>query len=505
MDGSAFLHPLPVCPDGSPNFSLRALRRWLDELPVAHLGSTSGSLYEALQASNTLGLTPNQRLMMLETVKPALGFAVRRLRRRYDFTGRGLAPLTEQVHEFVDALLEEVARGYAQVIRDLVAAPKPEPQRLALSCQRAIRVLTVRLLERYRLYRTSPDGVWRDLHNLYAVAAEHGIQSRRVSEDGVTCRGRCSPGRAYRQALLLGAIDPYRISRQELDPLFGALKPLARLTHLRSTPPSAGSCYWVAPPQDIGPGRLAPPSRNAPALWLDCSKLQVVRPTALAATASDHAVDPGLLAQVQRHIGRWRGSQRRRPGREQRLAVGAGLGHIAELVAPSEVPPEDAVQSGVLVDFDTAGCCLRLTRPSGLRIGELVAFRAADQQTRQLEWQVAFVRRLLRQRDGLLIGVERLGTAAAAVQIVLDAGLTEETAQALWIKTGDTAALAVPQLNFLSDTTLLLQTQRERMTVSLKRELARTGCCQLFTTARAGHDPGETVVERSYRRLYARL
>lgn len=229
----------------------RALRAWLDGLPLANFQAATKEVLDGLRRLNAQPAEAAQRLEALESLRP---------------TVLGLAAATEQqivgasfplpsskigLGEFALSLQEELALGYRIALVGLCAPIGTvgllRGRTVALAGLRAVQHGQAHLAAAYLLYRVPPYDAWRVLHDVYRFVAEARLAEREVDE--ATARS------AYVESLLMALMNPYRhTQREQADAAAFArvLAPYAELSELRGehdVPVQTGN--------DLGPGYLA--------------------------------------------------------------------------------------------------------------------------------------------------------------------------------------------------------------------------------------------------------
>ncbi len=113
--------------DGTP----RDLKRWIAELPKANLGETARLLYQALGELNQL-LTPSEnRLQLLELIRPEVYYVCKHLERHFLNQSVVLDERPRKVANLCQALQNHLAIGYKQIAMRI--ATKFSKERLGLA------------------------------------------------------------------------------------------------------------------------------------------------------------------------------------------------------------------------------------------------------------------------------------------------------------------------------------------------------------------------------------
>jgi cyclic-di-GMP-binding protein len=227
--------PTPDCQELSfCEPSVRGVKRWLSGLPKANLGETARQLYQAVRELNQLRTTAQNRLQLLELLRPEVHFACRELERYVNNQPIVLGERPRKVASLCQALQNHLAMGYKLISAEL--APQVGREGLTLltiALQRATRSLCAILVRSTQLYSPTPDGLWLELHQLYAIAAAHGIQRTVVHDDlGYQVQG-LSTEQSYIVALMLGCARCNQMRQQRVGQLAQLLEPWSALVRLQ--------------------------------------------------------------------------------------------------------------------------------------------------------------------------------------------------------------------------------------------------------------------------------
>lgn len=236
--------------DGSP----RDLKRWIAGLPKANIGETARQLYQSLVELNQF-LTPSEnRLQLLELLRPEVSFVCQHLERHFLNQAIVLDERPRKVANLCQALQNHLAVGYKLIIsRAMTRSGKEREQLLAVALQRASHSLCSPLIRASQLYCPVPEGLWLELHQLYQIACEQRLQ-RQVIRDPLA---RHTPGlsleQTYVTALLLGCARTNQMRQNGIARLAEALEPWSTLVKLQAG--DHPNSLFVLAPQIDGPPR----------------------------------------------------------------------------------------------------------------------------------------------------------------------------------------------------------------------------------------------------------
>lgn len=234
--------------------SVRGVRRWLAGLPKANLGETARLLYQAVLELNQLRTTVQDRLQLLELLRPEIHFVCKELERYFVNQPIVLSERPRKVASLCQALQNHLAIGYKLISVELAPqAGRERLQLLTISLQRAIRSLCAMLVRSTQLYSPTPNGLWLELHQLYAIAAEHGVHRTLVRDDLAYQINGLSAEQSYIVALMIGSARCNQMRQQNIAQLAQVLEPWSALVRLQSAQNSS-SLFGVSPRID-GPPR----------------------------------------------------------------------------------------------------------------------------------------------------------------------------------------------------------------------------------------------------------
>jgi len=235
--------------DGTP----RDLKRWIAELPKANLGETARLLYQALGELNQL-LTPSEnRLQLLELIRPEVYYVCKHLERHFLNQSVVLDERPRKVANLCQALQNHLAIGYKQIAMRIAA--KFSKERLGLmttAIQRALHCLNGPLIRASQLYCPVPESLWFEVHQLYQIAIAHQVQNNPVRDELANQTQSLTIEQTYIVALLLGCSRCNQMRQNNIARLAEVLEPWSVLVTLQNASlPS--SLFAVAPATDTPP------------------------------------------------------------------------------------------------------------------------------------------------------------------------------------------------------------------------------------------------------------
>ncbi|WP_445577392.1 Cyclic-di-GMP receptor FimW [Pseudomonas sp. E141] len=231
----------------------RDLKRWIANLPKANIGETARLLYQAIGELNQL-LTPSEnRLQLLELLRPEVYYVCKHLERHFLQQAIVLDERSRKIVNLCQALQTQLAMGYKQIVARI--SPKYSKDRarlLSTALQRAMHALDGTLLRISQLYSPVPEGLWLDLHQLYRIACHHRLQHLSVSDELASQVHQLNVEQTYVVALLLGTSRSNQLRQGQIARLVEVLESWSQKVTLDPAT-TATSLFAVAPQLDIGP------------------------------------------------------------------------------------------------------------------------------------------------------------------------------------------------------------------------------------------------------------
>ncbi|HUH37401.1 MAG TPA: hypothetical protein VL027_05600 [Spongiibacteraceae bacterium] len=210
-----------------------ALAHWLDQLPRANLGQCAKALLQAGSELNRVRLGAETRIALLELLRPVILDVTGQLKRHYLNQPIILPEPSWRAARLCGVLLDNLAAGYTLAGTALDSGNDRRGPLLAACLQRALSVDGVNLLRYSQLYQPAPPGFWRDAHQLYQLANQHGIAQLRV-EDRLDRAD--SPTAAYLRLLLMGAAKTNQLRQSDMSAVYQELGEWSGLAVLSETP-----------------------------------------------------------------------------------------------------------------------------------------------------------------------------------------------------------------------------------------------------------------------------
>ncbi len=255
--------------------SVRGVSAWLAGLPKANIGETARQLYQALIELNQLRIGSETRLQILELLRPDVHFVCRQLEKHYVNQPIVLAERPRKVAGLCQALQNHLAVGYKLIVVRVVSQPNRDRHQLfSVALQRAVHSLGALLVRSTQLYGPPAPGLWLEMHQLYQLAVEHGVERLLVRDPLAQHGPGLSTEQSYIAALLLGCARCNQMRQQNIIKLAAALEAWSALPLIQAG--SLASSLFLFSPTVDGPPRyrsLLPDAQQLHLLGIDTRPL----------------------------------------------------------------------------------------------------------------------------------------------------------------------------------------------------------------------------------------
>ena len=284
----------------------RDLKRWIANLPKASIGETARQLYQGLSELNQLLTPSDNRLQMLELLRPEVYYVCKHLERHFLHQSIVLDERSRKIANLCQALQNHLAIGYKQiVVRVTPRFSKDRAPLLTQALQRAIHCLNGPLIRATELYCPVPEGLWLELHQLYRIACRHQLQHLSLRDELASQTQTLSIEQTYVVALLLGASRCNQLRQNQIARVAEVLEPWSKWITLQPGKRSDG-LFAIASDSDTGPRYSARfgPEQQESVLAIDPLPLVAAIEAHLQKTASSTPlpVPAGLSLDTLQHL-----------------------------------------------------------------------------------------------------------------------------------------------------------------------------------------------------------
>lgn len=237
----------------------RAVKQWLDTLPIAHIGETARNLYNALRMVNQRDDIPAKHLFnLLEGIAEPLNMILPELHRHYIGKPLPLSHKRRKVAELYSQLLHQSIQAYQQVSARAIELNRFGWKHLVTtSLHRVFHYSGMLLLNHRLLYQPLPKGWWQQLYWLYQMAENYKLLNTRILS-------RQYPGEKttikaeFTGLLLQSLLSPNLFKPTELDDVLDNMHRWTAQVDIASTRQGTqDQVYAFTLETDIAPGLMA--------------------------------------------------------------------------------------------------------------------------------------------------------------------------------------------------------------------------------------------------------
>lgn len=275
------------------------LKRWISTLPKANLGETARQLYQGLTELNQLLTPSDNRLQLLELLRPEVHFVCKHLERHFLNQAIVLDERPRKVANLCQALQNHLAVGYKLIIERV--SPRLSKDRIALlttALQRALQCLNGPLIRANQLYCPVQEGLWLEMHKIYQIACEHGLQNAPVADEQAIHAHALTVEQTYIIALLMGCSRCNQMRQLNIGRLADVLDAWSPFVRLQS-PADENSLFALSAKHDKPPlyKSLFPEEQYPVLLGLNTQALAAMISRYIETPADQRAQSPLLVPQ----------------------------------------------------------------------------------------------------------------------------------------------------------------------------------------------------------------
>ena len=216
---------------------------WVANLPITNPGETTKRLFYGLVDLNRRALPVATRIAIGEMLIPSMGVALEALQRHLVARAFPLTTKTQKIFELAQSLTLEFAGLYQVAALDIITKKEGNKKLLSVALYRALDYMTQVLLLNYSVYIRTRETLWHDIHHLYLLAVENGVDQVKLKEHNI---GAPSIEARYIQANLLALSKPYSLRQGEVTRLAQYYMQHTPLTSLSREPENQSSAYVYA-------------------------------------------------------------------------------------------------------------------------------------------------------------------------------------------------------------------------------------------------------------------
>ncbi len=207
------------------------VRAWVDDLPLINTEKSWSLLDNALKQINSLSISTRNRLEALELLTTSVICVAEAMKKVFlakpiPLRGHNLRLATQTVE-----LCNRMATGY-RILADDLGHDDSQTSPLTVAIHRSLRYLSEILLTNYQVYIQYPEGLWKTINSLYALAEQHDITEQPITDTTLSTPAPSTISMVFKQILLMSLACPYRLRQKEIHFVYNALMGWADITRL---------------------------------------------------------------------------------------------------------------------------------------------------------------------------------------------------------------------------------------------------------------------------------
>lgn len=474
----------------------RPIVEWL---AAAHGATTAADvpvLRQHLETLRAAQLPPTRRMQLLDFLYDHAVRVVDLLLPAMRHISLPVSRKSRQEIRSIQDVLENLCRDYLALLRSEVHSPGEAFLRAPEApLWRAIHCLSLHLMTSHLAGSPAEVGVWRMLHDAYALAGRYQVEEKKIPRQERTVQ------ELYLSSVLLGCSQPTSFTTEELE-FIGEYVAVCgdAVTLSRQALAGRQGLFWIDPQRDVPAqalSRRSPPPETD--VWFFAGDLAAQRAKdhleALESGCSANQLDlppfaetPAGKGVLRRLVERWGQPPKRKFPRRRhatRAKLCAGLHELWRLLETSGNAPVALSEWMIINESPQGWAMMHLSgRTDHLRVGDLVAICLEEESVgSEPVWHVCMVRWALSENpEHIEVGIQILAPSAAAAVFALSGCAPDESARG--------KALLLPRIPPLWPTealavrTGLLKGVDQRLTLVVGennvvvRELRITGVCE---------------------------
>ena len=203
----------------------KALKAWLDGLPLGDMQASGFQIISTLKEYNRCNMSPAERLESLNIFGRVVQELTAGLAAGYRDSSFPLSERNRNRYALVSDLCEEMANGFKWLVNDYyskwdkTSTPKKEFYDVV---RIAIVYLSKRMVAAYSTYSLEPKGVWLDLHSLYKLVERFSVSGTNAAQQKMVPELE-SAVNAYLRIVMLSITNPYHLMQSEAQLIYNYL------------------------------------------------------------------------------------------------------------------------------------------------------------------------------------------------------------------------------------------------------------------------------------------
>ncbi|WP_298610692.1 hypothetical protein [uncultured Thiothrix sp.] len=208
-------------------------KEWIDSLSITDFGDTTKRVYHGLADLNRRSLSPVVRIRLGERLRPTFELMLKNLNRHLSCRAFPLPERGQRIFDLNQSLLLEFSGLYQLAALDMITRDEVNKRALQTAIYRVIDYLGLYLISTYSVYVRTRESIWHDIHHMYLLASEYGLDKTRLSDGR---EGANSIEERYVQLNVLTLFKPYSLRQEEVVRIARYVQSVTHLIKISNEP-----------------------------------------------------------------------------------------------------------------------------------------------------------------------------------------------------------------------------------------------------------------------------
>ncbi len=158
--------------------------KWVETLPLTDIGETTRQLFIGLVGLNKEPVAPQTRIEVTEILLPYVKMSLENLGRHFQNRSFPLPERSQKIFDLKQSILMELAGSYQLAALEMITKGTLSKKKVLLSIGRAMKYMSLVLMNGYEVYVKQQKNIWHDIHHLYLIACENKLENKEIPDDG---------------------------------------------------------------------------------------------------------------------------------------------------------------------------------------------------------------------------------------------------------------------------------------------------------------------------------
>jgi len=199
-------------------------RTWVSSLPLTDMGATTRKLFVGLTQLNKESISPQVRIDVTEVLLPYVRMVLENLDRHFLSRSFPLPERSQKIFDLKKSVLMETAGSYQLAALEMLTKRMVSKKKLLLSIDRAIKYMSLVLVNSYEVYAKHDQSIWHDIHHLFLMACENGLDKKTAPNKDDASGDDLSIENQYKLINLIALSAPNTLRQGEVTRVYNFFK-----------------------------------------------------------------------------------------------------------------------------------------------------------------------------------------------------------------------------------------------------------------------------------------